>query len=493
MAGRRVRAWHVVLGATYGYVLACAFSAYRAGAFGYHDLTLLNDLFSSTLHDGRFFWSAEENLSHFRVHFTPTLLLLLPLFELSSSQFLLVGLGVTALFAGLAFQVKIFEQLLARAGALPIEWSGPLGAAWALVLALNPYAKAVALSAHFEVFFFLLASAALYALLTGARWFWVAGAAALAVGVRPDGAMFLACHLLACLALPAVLLERSRSRTRLGLGVALGALAYLVLVLTLVQPALGASGGTRFWSHYGATWPEVGWVALTHPGRVIADVRSGAWALFNRSFFWVQLLCPLTALGANLPSVFFFIADAPDKRGLWYYNSAFVLPGAMVAASGGVVRLASLLGRLERRFPAAARARWLLWVGMGVAVALSLARVASTPAGPRLEWKSERVDLGLLAAFDADVAPCANRRSVAADFKQIVFVPNGYERHLLKSYPRAEIVLVGRQPDPFLLGAPTGDQFFARIGADPGFSELSPVGDVRVFVRADARECQPRR
>src|SRR5689334_21802226 len=106
-----LRSWPLALALAFAYSSWCLWSAFRAGAFAFHDLGLLNDLFANALR-GRPFWVTELELNHLSVHFTPTLLLLVPFFLLSSSQFLLVELGLVALYGALALHVWHFERLL---------------------------------------------------------------------------------------------------------------------------------------------------------------------------------------------------------------------------------------------------------------------------------------------------------------------------------------------------------------------------------------------
>lgn len=270
----RFRAWHLVLGALFVYTGVCVWSAFRGGVFAFHDLALLNDLFSNAVHRGRPFWVTDADLNHLTVHFTPTLLLLTPLFLLSDSQFLFTLLGWVALYAAVGLQVWFFERMVEEHELLPAVWRPWVSVAFTLYLALNPFVKTVALSAHFEVFFQLGSTAVLVMLLRGTRMRWVVLTALLTLGVRPDGGLFLAFQSAALLLLPAVARPPRAVLTRRALGVSALALGFLALCVAVVLPALGTPSGTRFWSHYGSTWGQVAFTALGDPGRVVHDVAT---------------------------------------------------------------------------------------------------------------------------------------------------------------------------------------------------------------------------
>ncbi|WP_158623890.1 DUF2079 domain-containing protein [Corallococcus llansteffanensis] len=470
------------------YTVACVWTAFRGGVFAFHDLALLNDLFSNAVHRGRPFWVTDADLNHLTVHFTPTLLLLTPLFLLSDSQFLFVLLGLVALYGAVALQVWFFERMFEEQELLPAAWRPWASVAFAVYLALNPFVKTVALSAHFEVFFQLGATAVLVLLLRGARMRWVVLAALLALGVRPDGGLFLAFQSAALLLLPAVARPPRALLTRRALGVSALSLGYLALCVAVVLPALGTPSGTRFWSHYGNTWGQVAFTALGDPGRVVHDVSTSGLVVFQRSFLWIQLLVPAATLLSTLPGTFFFMADAPDKRLLWFYNSAFLLPGLGVCAAAGFGRLAEawrdVLAR--GRIPAWAKAAPALLIA-GLALA-QVARFDRTIGSPRLR-PMPPVDGDFREALARQVQACASRRVVATDFRSVVFVPNGYDRFLLHHYERAQVVLVPPHVETLLLGAGSREAFLEVLQRDARFEEVEDPGPVRVFVRKDARSC----
>lgn len=485
---RRFRAWHFVLGALFIYTVVCVWSAFRGGVFAFHDLALLNDLFSNAVHRGRPFWVTDADLNHLTVHFTPTLLLLTPLFLLSDSQFLFILLGLVALYAAVGLQVWFFERMVEEHELLPAVWRPWGSVAFTLYLALNPFVKTVALSAHFEVFFQLGSTAVLVMLLRGARMRWVVLTALLTLGVRPDGGLFLAFQSAALLLLPAVARPPRAVLTRRALGVSALALGYLALCVAVVLPALGTPSGTRFWSHYGSTWGQVAFTALGDPGRVVHDVATSGLVVFQRSFWWIQLLSPAATLVSTIPGTFFFMADAPDKRLLWFYNSAFLLPGLGVCAAAGFGRLAEAWKRVL------ARGRVPVWAAtvpallLAVLALLQVARFDRTIGSPPLR-PMPPVDGDFRQAFERQVQACASWRAVATDFRSIVFVPNGYDRFLLHHYERAQVVLVPPRVDTLLLGAASREALLDTLQGDARFEEVADPGPVRVFVRKDARGC----
>jgi hypothetical protein len=486
--GRGWRAWHVVLGVSFAYTLYCAWTAFRGGLFAFHDLALLNDLFANAVHRGRPFWVTDGDFNHLTVHFTPSLLLLAPLFLLTDSQFLLVFLGLVALYGALALHIWFLERMLEERELLPAPWRPWACVAFAVYLALNPYTKTVSLSAHFEVFFQLASTAVLVLLLRGARMRWVVLTTLIALGVRPDGGLFLAFQAVALLLLPAVARPPRARLSRRVLWVSGLSLGYLAFCVTVLLPALGTPPGTRFWSHYGDTWGQVALTALGDPGRVLRDVASSGLMPFQRSFLWLQLLAPAATLVSSLPGTFFFMAEAQDKRFLWFYNSAFLLPGLGVCAVAGFGRLAEgWRGVLARgRIPArAVAAPALLLAGLALIQLVRFDRTVGTiPLRPL-----PPVDDSFRLAFERHVRACGSRRAVATDFRSVVFVPNGYDRFLLHHYERAHVVLVPPHVETLLLGASSREELLEMLLGDARFEELASEGPVRVFVRTDARRC----
>lgn len=481
-----MKAWQITLAAAFAYCCWALWSMYRGGIFAYHDLTLLNDCFANAFR-GRPFWVTDDAVQHLTIHFTPTLFLLLPFFVLSRSQFLFVALGLIALYGSLTLHVWHFHRVL-RDRELARGVASFLAAAWAVFLAFNVYTRAVTASAHYEPFYSVCASAALVGILGGIRLRWCALFALLAAGVRPDGGMFLGVQALSLLVLPrAQRPDRNVLVPRVLVVTGLGFL-YLLLFVAIIAPAIGSVPGTRFWSHYGNTWWEVAWTVVRSPMRVLGDVATSGIPRFNASFGLLQWLAPVAALVANLPAGFFAIAETTDKRLLWWYNAAFLLPGLFVCAQAGLVRVLDWIRAWSRIWPRL-RLPQVVPVAMACALIGLILRTSGATAGTYPLVPRPAVDGPTRAALERHLDRCPGRVSVATDFFSVAFVPNTLERYLLRNFQHAQVVLVPPAVSRMYLGAPSRAALLERIHAHPEFTEVTHEEEVQVFVRNDAPTC----
>jgi hypothetical protein len=188
---------NLVLALAYGsYAL---WSLYRGGAFGYHDLSLINDFFSNAW-SGRPFWITDEDVSHLSIHFTPTLVLLFPFFLLSDSQALFLQVGLCAVrLAGVARLV--FRPGVAHETAGGVDARGRFCGMGGFCGFECLYARGRGIGALRSALP-LFASAALVGIVRGIATKWCVLFTVLAAGVRPDGKLFLAVQAVALLFLP---------------------------------------------------------------------------------------------------------------------------------------------------------------------------------------------------------------------------------------------------------------------------------------------------
>jgi uncharacterized membrane protein len=436
----------VYLGA-FSYTLACLYSLFRAGVFAFHDLGLTNDYLANTVNHGRLFWAADYGLNHLGVHFSPTLVLLTPLYALFDSQFVLLVIGTVALYAALPLGLRLVRRLV------PAIFAGTLGriAVPCLVLffALNLYARTVLVAAHFEVLFLLGALAVLEGLACDRGLVLLLPLVSLAIGVREDAGLHLFGPILAVAYLAQrddpVVARRVRRRASV---LAAVALVWVGVVVGLVMPAFGPQHAgyiVQFWGGFGASPEEIVRTLVTSPLRVLREVAASGFVPFNGAFGWLAVLDPPVFLLINASGAIFYIASEEAKKYLWYYNSAFLLPGAVLGFAAGLARVsrwslrighARALGAVARALPtsaAAALAAWALW---------------SMPAtvGGQLELRRyPAADTRMLDEIIArDLVSCPGVRSVASDFFSIVFLPNRYEKYMLINFAAADAVVLVR-------------------------------------------------
>jgi uncharacterized membrane protein len=475
--------------AFHNYILLSHFHGY---VFAFHDLGIISDWFSNALYHGRPFWITDMAVSHLTIHFTPTIFLLTPLFRLTQSQYLLVLLGTLAIGAALFIGHRILVRLLAPLGA-PADWVTALSALLVLCVSLNPYVKTLEGSAHIEIFYVPFALGFFYMLLFSERRIapWVLFA--LALGVREDGGIYLAMQSLALLFVPpAVVLDPPRLRRRAAAAAPI-ALAYVVAIVKLVNPyvfGVYENHVHRGWGRWGDSWTEVVLQMATSPLQLAHAIGDSAFLHLNASFLFLPWLHPLYGLLINVPGTLLFAAEPLDKRMLWFYNAAFLLPGFLLGLYVGVYRLARLAPAGLRLAPGdrdrAARATLLL--GALAVLGVEWRQRASTVEGPgaygfRARESAER-DQRAIAAVLAD---CPAGTRVATDFRRIVYLPNRMDRYLLRNAGKADVVLLFRGADPMLSGRATAGETWSLLEQDRSFALRCETAEERIYARPGVR------
>ena len=478
--------------AFHNYILLSHFHGY---VFAFHDLGLISDWFSNALYHGRPFWITDMAVSHLTIHVTPTILLLTPLFRLTQSQYLLVLLGTLAMGAALFIGHRLLVRLLAPLGA-PAGWVTALSALLVLGVSLNPYVKTLEGSAHIEIFYVPLALGFFYLLLFSERRIapWVLFA--LALGVREESGIYLAMQSLALLFVPrAAVADPPRLRRRAAAAAPL-ALAYVVAIVKVVNPyvfGVYENHVHRGWGQWGDTWVEVVLHMATSPLRLAHALGDSAFLHLNASFLFLPWLHPLYGLLINVPGTLLFAAQPLDKRMLWYYNPAFLLPGFLLGLYAGVYRLM----RLARRAAAALRlapgdrdraARAALLLGALAVLGIEWRHRASTVEAPgAYGFRAQEGAVEDQRAIAAVLAACPAGTRVATDFRRIVYLPNRVDRYLLHNAAKADVVLLFRHADAMLSGRATAGETWNLLEQDPSFALRAETPEERIYARPGVR------
>jgi uncharacterized membrane protein len=466
----------LVFAALLVYTLDVLHDHYLARSFAYHDMGLINDFLGNTAHGAPPFWIAETGSSHLRMHFTPTLLLLVPFYRTIDSPFLLLAWNAIALYLAL-WLLFLLSRSAIESGQPNRSWT-PLLADLCLPLVLcgNIYCRTVLLSAHYELLYPLFAAATLFALIRGARWPMLLMLWLLALGTRGDAGFFLAFQILCVAFLPAGMLPADRQRLlrRITL-LSILSLLFTVAAATWIMPALSthpASHVQRFWGHLGTTWGQVGLRLAASPLWLTKQIAGSAFLPLNASLGCVTLLNPPIFVLSNLPGTLFYVSSAMDKKLLAYYNSAFLLPGLFLGLAAALHRIDSF----------ARRHRLLRHALPLVLLALTLLTVRTWPATLAGDLafapQASTVNPHLRETLSRRLARCAGVRSVATDFRNVVFVPNRYQKLLLRHFRSADAVILSSDGTPFPSGAPEWTHvhervresgLFQMVQAEPGY------------------------
>ncbi len=470
----------LLLGAAlFAYGLAVVFSAFRAGRFGFHDVTLVGDFLASAAWGRGIFWVNDYGINHLTIHFTPTLLVLVPLYRVFSSQFVLIAAGATALAGACAIQLAIFRRVQERSSPAD-DLPGRLAPyAFLVLLAWGHFSKSVLFSAHFEVLYMPFASLALWLALRGAHPALAVAAALPALGVRQDAGLYLFFQAASLLLLRGVQIDdRRRLRRTVGWLCAVSAV-YTGLAVEVFMPLFHAPPDRyvqQWWGGYGTTWGGVAWGMLTHPGRLLADTARSGFPVLTLELALLPLGSLAAYLVGSLPGLLLFTASAYDKNQLYFYNSAFLLPGALLCAGVGLARLL----RWERGARPALRRAFL--AALVVIPAVTLVRSDHRGGAGPARWNPDP-HLPSGALLERVLSRCPPVRSVAADFRAVVFVPNELEKYLLRHFDRADLVLVDADGSTLLAGAENMAEVRRRVEASGGYALAGDEGGVRAYLR----------
>lgn len=147
--------------------MALPVSAYFTHQFYTHDVGQIAYMFHSTWH-GNFFYSIAHEAPHFSKHFTPTLLLFLPI-HMAARQIVTQPIIDTAVLVSGAWAVAWMCGGVMRRGRRIGAMFTPLGLALGIFWLCNPFVGSMVLAYHFESTVVGLLLWALAALVNGRR------------------------------------------------------------------------------------------------------------------------------------------------------------------------------------------------------------------------------------------------------------------------------------------------------------------------------------
>ncbi len=475
----------VVLLCLYVYHIRVLWSMFAAGEFGFHDLTLITDWFTNAIYQGKPFYITDYETNHLSYNFTPSLLLLIPFYLVGGSQFMLIFLGISALYGAIYILLRTFREL-----ALPAAGRGLtafVGVALVVLCCQNVFTKLVLVSAHFEVLFALPAAWLTSQLLLrdDSSWIGLVACALFALGIRQDAGLYLA-FILAGL----VVVRPRRDRAfliRVSVLIAI-CFVYMGVVIVGVMPALGYTDGLRFWKHLGHTPWEILQALASSPANTWQDLKFSGFLPLNRSFGYYHLFSPFTIF-ANLPVFPMYFVKTADfaRKMLLLYNASFALVGFYIAVMFGLL----VLLRLVRLFRGI---KTMGTLGTGLLVMVLLSSLHSSyrnrdrlPYGSRAYTLRGENRLAKFHEFHGRLRrACPGPRTVATDFNTLTFLPHDTRKFVLSHYKKAEGVIVDMRSRP---GTPNYREpagYIAEIKR-AGYREIVRVGEYRFLLSPNAR------
>jgi hypothetical protein len=461
------------------------YSLYVGGLFDYHDLTLISDWFSNALVHGRPFWITDGHRSHLTIHFTPSLILLTPLFAFFREQYALPAIVAFTVCAGIYVATRD-QRINLQKLSLPSIYLWILTIAFFVVFAQNLYAARILSSAHFEPTFVLAAVLLLNRLRSNASYWQLGILLVLALGIRQDSGLYLFFLLIGCLFAPRYWGRPRRSTIAI---LAAACVVYVALAASVLMPWLGDSEGTRFWRHWGNSWPQVFLAWLTSPVQVYWALEGSEFAAFNRAFLYLPLLNPLAWLANQVPGILFYTADTPDKRALLFYNASFLLPGMTLCFAFAQLHAVAFV---MRHTDAAKPLRHV-----GLTLVCAIFAYAAFDASLRDGDRAEKIAVTSLTRNDPfalqplrDIVKCRNVHSVAADFHNIVYVPLRLDKYLLHNAAKADVVVVPRKFNRHMLYAVSSKDVWRGLPTALRYSLVARMTKFDVYMRESAA-CKP--
>lgn len=473
------------------YYFYFTYHSYLSESFAYHDLGLINDFLTSIWSSGRLFFIHDYGISHFSVHITPTMVLLMPLYRLISSGYLLVAIGVVAALASCLLFSSILKILAKRMGFMPHSLLFMQAASF-VFFASNRYIERNIFAAHYELIAIFFTSLSLYYLILGSANYKIWISACLALGVRTDIGLFSSCFYLMTYFTPKHWWPNQTKPVKLIFSLVLFSICWLLINVTVISPIVGASEAhvTRFWAHWGSSWSEVFTNFALNPQRLFAEIRASGLKSLNQSVHWLNYLNPISGILSNIPGLLLYTASSIDKSKLRYYNSGFLLPGIYLGAVYGFAILFScsqlIIARLSHDSLRTKRAaRFIPWIALSLAPIYGIKSTYRTvkdryqseqDLGGDLQSTNVRNALASLAEIDVSIT------KVAAGFKNTVFIPNQYQIYNLRHAFEADAILIERKDAGMILTSDQAAQLLNELSKNPKFYLAATFGDISVFI-----------
>ena len=426
------------------YCLAVLYSNYQNGSFSFHDLGLIDSFLANTAYDRGWFYVSATDLPHWTVHFTPTLILLVPFYRIFESQFLLPIAGWLALTLTAMIWVRIYRKILPDLFVAHKK----LGVLFFTLIFSNYYCLTNLLSAHFEIFYLLLGSAWAGCIVYRKSGWLLLALEVLTLGVRQDIGFYLAFFALSLyLSLRPLSDRQTQSFLRNSLLLAgTGALIYSWVASFIIMPALGVPAQTHLsksWSHLGNSWLQVFLSLLQSPLFLLKSIfESGLWLLLG-SFMFVPLFAGPSLWVSLIPAIILLVSGDPQKNQLNFYNSSLVLPPILWAFGLG-------LRKISKKYPRYASPLIFAILGLGL-LNLPIIKTRLISDIPfAVSYPASHID------FSSDLKKVLSKQKkpskVSVDFKNCVYLPNSVEILLLNQWPRADVIVIVENGSTFLSG-----------------------------------------
>ena len=439
--------------AALGTILFTALKLNQWHSLGVHaELAEFESRIAGTLH-GAFMQRHPGEPPFFAEHFSPVLLLLVPLYALAPTPLVLLVLqALAAALAVIPLHRLALHVLGRRAAALAI------GLAWLASRVLN---YGLMYDFHMEIFYPICFFSAFLAF-ERRRWAALVVALVLAASCKEDAGLAIAGFGLY------VALRGARGRGAL---LAAAGIAWTALAVTIVIPAFRGGAATEYpfawyWSGYGRTQGEIlrGLLNPVTQARVLfTPGKLGQMFDLFAGFVFLPFADPVAAGCLVLPGWFIlYSSDNPLMNGPILYYGLLLLPFLFYATLLGIARVAGRAGP-------AARTRWIVALaGAVLAVQLGNSRLFQqlSPGAFRGHART--------AVARALIGRIPRGSPVSAQVNLVSYVPVASDRRYLPDgLDRAAYAVFDTLGFQWPLGAERNRELLAGLEGAPGWERVA--------------------
>ncbi|MES2615513.1 MAG: hypothetical protein V4591_08865 [Bdellovibrionota bacterium] len=307
----------------------------------------------------------------------------------------------------------------------------------------NKYINANFLAGHFEVIAIPALLITLTTIIKNKPFYMTLIPFSLSLGVRQDVGFFLFFQLLSLLFVPKYIFALSK-KTKINIFIYMGlCLIYVYLSLKYFLPYMGASQdlkATQFWSQWGNSWGDIAMNAFKHPLLVMHTILSVGFTNFNEAFFYLGIFNPFQWFFVQAPAVLFYLASTMDKNYLFWYNSAFLLPGVYISTYVGFFIAAKFLLKYKNKYCFSALIIVLLTI-ISIVLIKSHRAVGTDDYRPK---KDNKIDY-FNQILSSEINRCDKKPdSFSTDISNYVFLNNQEDKYLVDHYYKSQIVIFSK-------------------------------------------------
>jgi uncharacterized membrane protein len=464
---------HLLLLALTVFCLGVTVSSYRTGQFGTQDVGNIDYMLYHTWH-GNFFWSIVLDTPHFSKHFTPTLILLVPLHAVFRHILMLTLLETLALCSGAWAVAWMFSGIVCGGRQVGSALS-TLGLAAGLCYLGSSLIGSIHLAFHFESFAVALMLWAFAALVNSRiKLFWIFWL--LALGVKEDIAVYgVAFGLWLLIFQRWSLFPEIKWRRRFAWLLIAVCAAWFALALSAITWMPRATGQplSEFLPRYaGESDGSAGLLGAILANWRVSLARIGLMApVLLNAVLWLAVLEPAVLLLLIPPALIMGLSHSDSQYSLYYYYSYPFVPFLYLGLCLG-------LGRILRW---SRRSRGKKIIHLLLVVVISAAGLWSLTLPTRTEGKRRTIQSvsqdrrRIVRHLRETIPPDA---SVAAQFYLLCYLPHRTTMRplSLNNIERAEYWVIDRAGS---YGDVSGAQLQAIIEAA---QELEKQGQAEIEV-----------